>query len=785
MKKLIIFSLILGASAPAYAGVLKGTVTGSNGKPVEYATVVALADSEQRGGTVTDSIGNYNMDLRDGNYEVRFSSVGYETTTKPTTVKGNTTLNAEMPVNGVVMKEVSVTASAIRREADRFVMYVEDMPGAIGKDGEELIRDAPGVWINDDQISINGKSGTKVYVNDRELKMNDDQLMQFLRSLKAEEVTKIEVVPQTGAEMSADSTAGIIKITMKKARTDGVMGSVGVRGSASETGSKIRPNASINIKAGDWTFNARGSYNQSFKDEMSGIQVIDYQDGSKYTNATTMNADKGRYGAVNAGVFYDPNPKNSFGLEIFYNKWHQPSLSTTLSKMAARSRAESTMTGSYESLSNDNYIDGTFNYIHRLDSLGSTLKFIANYGKSMDRLSPIDNIMKVDEIISEHNRGREKSDFGVTNISFDFNKNISAKWNYSAGAKYTLNKLNSDAFYQFSDDETNWDIDEDKCYNYQYDENIFGVYAKGGFNVTHFSAMVGLRGEYTKTDNREGTINQDYIDLFPNAFFTYKIDAAGAHSLTASYARTIARPSFWSLNPIRRQISDYFYQTGNPELRASYNNNISMTAVFKYKYSLTVWADIAEDVITQGTIEDPEDPKNILFSNVNLDKSNSFGASVNLPLQLTKWWSLNANVTYIHAQQRRSIDSKKVYANTVYMSFNTGFQLPKDFYIAANYFGTNYMKGASMEISPFKFLNASIKKSFDNKKWTASVGVENILGSSTRFKTISEDGSVSTQKFNQKPTFNFSITYNFNVGKKFQAKSIEKNVDESRTQKSN
>ena len=783
MKKLIIFSLILSTSALANAGVLKGTVTGSNGKPVEYATVVALADSVQRGGTVTDSIGNYTMDLRDGNYEVRFSSVGYETTTQPATVKGNTTLNAEMSVNGVVMKEVNVTASAIRREADRFVMYVEDMPGAIGKDGEELLRDAPGVWINDDQISINGKSGTKVYVNDRELKMNEEQLMQFLRNLKAEEVTKIEVVPQTGAEMSADSTAGIIKITMKKARTDGVMGSVGLGGSSSENGSKLRPNASVNIKAGNWTFTARGSYNQGFNEEIGGMQVIDYADGSQYINDTKMINDNGRFGYVNAGVFYDPNPKNSFGLELYYNKWRQPLLSETISKLTTRAGVESTMEGAYESLSNDNYVDGTFNYILRLDSLGSTLKFIANYGKSMDRLNPINNLMKEGETISEHNRGKEKSDFGVTNISFDFNKTVSSKWNYSAGAKYTLNKLNSDAFYQNTTDEENWNVDEDKCYNYQYDENILGMYAKGGFNAKHFSAMVGLRGEYTKTDNREGTINQDYFDLFPNAFLTYKIDAVGAHSLTASYSRTISRPSFWALNPIRRQISDYFYQTGNPDLKAAYNNNIALTAVFKYKYSLTVWADVAENVMTQGTIEDKEDPRNILFSTVNLDKSNSFGASINLPFQLTKWWSLNANVTYIHQQQRRSIGSNKIYANTVYMSFNTGFQLPKDFYIAANYFGTNYMKGAVMEISPFKFLNASIKKSFANKKWTASVGVENILGSSTRFKTLSEDGSVSTQKFNQKPTFNFSITYNFNVGKAFQAKSIEKNVDESRTQK--
>ena len=147
-----------------------------------------------------------------------------------------------------MMKEVSVTASAIRHEADRFVMNVENMPGAIGKDGEELLRDAPGVWINDDKISINGNSGTKVYVNDREMKMSEDQLMTFLRDLKAEDVSKVEVIPLTGSEYSADSSAGVIKITMKKARTDGIMGSVGMYYNVSKEMSNYTPTASLNIK---------------------------------------------------------------------------------------------------------------------------------------------------------------------------------------------------------------------------------------------------------------------------------------------------------------------------------------------------------------------------------------------------------------------------------------------------------------------------------------------------------------------------------------------------------
>ena len=52
-------------------------------------------------------------------------------------------------------------------------------------------------------------------------------------------------------------------------------------------------------------------------------------------------------------------------------------------------------------------------------------------------------------------------------------------------------------------------------------------------------------------------MEQSYFDLFPNASVTYRLDEQGSNSLTASYARHITRPSFWALNPVRAQSSDY------------------------------------------------------------------------------------------------------------------------------------------------------------------------------------------------------------------------------------
>ena len=799
MKRITIVSVALLATIAANAGVVNGTVVDEKGNPVEYATVVALRDKKQCAGTVTDSIGSYSMNVADGAYTFVFTSVGYKAAEKNETVKGKTRVDATMETNSAVLKEVNVTASAIRREADRFVMNIENMPGAIGKDGEELLRDAPGVWINDNKISINGKSGTIVYVNDREMKMDDDQLMNFLRNLKAEEVTKVEIIPQTGAEYSANSSAGVIKITMKKARTDGVMGSAGIRSNISKNELSFAPNASLNVKKGNWTYTLRSMVNYSPKENVDMTQATDYADGSRYDNTSKMTSDNNIFGNVNAGVFYDPNKNNSFGLEVYYQGWKNPGETATRAKFA-----DKTINGEYETKMVSHYVDATFNYIHRLDTLGSTMKVIANYNNSHNTQDN-DNLMRTfvnpdDAPTIDQENGNQLTTYDVANLSYDFDKHFSQKWGFAAGAKYTFNKMHNTSDYG----ET-FKCDFDKNHNYDYNENIFGIYAKATYNIKHLGVVAGLRGEYftdgshikmmyqgcEDIENATKNVDQDYFDLFPNASIIYKFDEMSKNSLSASYARYISRPSFWDLNPIRTKISDMFYQCGNPDLKPTYSNNLSLNFTTHYKYSLALWWQVDTDPSAQGTMPDDNDPRNVLFTNINLDKNMMLGANLNLPIQITKWWNFNANVTYMHRQIQLNADGDKTFANNLYVSLNTGFQLPKDWYISASYFQTNRHEEATMSVNPFSNLNAGIKKSFKNRKWTAAINAKNILCHTTRFTTYAvgkgfneKNSYTSTQSIKQPVSISVSLTYNFNVGKMFQAKSIEKNVDESRTQKS-
>ncbi len=56
------------------AGILKGTVTSESGEPLANASIVV---SGNKGGTSSDSSGNYRLSLTTGTYKIFVTSVGF------------------------------------------------------------------------------------------------------------------------------------------------------------------------------------------------------------------------------------------------------------------------------------------------------------------------------------------------------------------------------------------------------------------------------------------------------------------------------------------------------------------------------------------------------------------------------------------------------------------------------------------------------------------------------------------------------------------------------------
>ena len=211
MPLLLLFAALAVDASAARQTPTTGRVVDPDGTAVAYATVVLLDAETQLAGTATAADGSFSLKVPAGRYRLTIQYLGYETLTRDVDTPGDLGEFVLHPAS-VEMQEVVVKTSLVRREADRFVMEIAGSPVALGKDGTELLKQAPGVWLTDDKIAINGASGVKVYINDREVRMSTEQLLNYLRGLKSEEIQRIEVIPQAGADYDADSAAGISRI---------------------------------------------------------------------------------------------------------------------------------------------------------------------------------------------------------------------------------------------------------------------------------------------------------------------------------------------------------------------------------------------------------------------------------------------------------------------------------------------------------------------------------------------------------------------------------------------
>ena len=740
MKRLILLIVTLAAAATrlfaAHLCPSTGRVVDEQGKAVEYATVVLLKGTEQVAGMATDAEGRFALKAAPGEYTLLIQYLGFDPVKKPVRVEQENHLgDFVMRTSATGIESVEVKARLVRREADRFVVDVANAPAAIGKDGIELLERAPGVWIDGEKISINGKSGSKVYVNDRELRMEPEQLLTYLRSLRAEEIQKIEVVPTSGADYDADSAGGIIRITLKKRRENGVNGSVAFNTTQGEIVHRYNPSANINLHSGrvDFYASAWGSFG---KDETTTGEQTRYEAADKELNAHSSMKGRNRSLGASAGTV---------------------------------TRTDS----HFDKLDIRNNYSATFNYIRKIDTLGSTLKLLADYTRR-ETDSENDNFSRMTApgaTADSTYRDNTESVYNIATATLALEKRFSPRWTLKAGAKYTYNDMHNDALYEYLKGDA-WTRNDNQSFTIDYTENIAAAYAVASAQLGRWGLVAGLRGEYTHTTGK--SVGQDYFSLFPNANVSFALSKEKGWSLIAQYARTIERPRFWCLNPQRMQISDYTYQTGNPSLDPAFKQDVNLTLVAAHKYTLTAGVQLVSGEIQQTIQADPENPDLLQLAWVNYDRTKNYYVSVNLPFQPAKWWQLNANFTYMRHGERVEQHGAETFYNWAFGSISTTFTLPAKFYIDLSYNYQSRIDLGNCWVEPDHRLQAGVKKRFGDR-FTASFSVQNLLDQG---QVIGAHGDGFVRTMNARQTwsnrsFRIGLTYNFKSGKAFKRKAVE------------
>ena len=367
---------------------------------------------------------------------------------------------------------------------------------------------------------------------------------------------------------------------------------------------------------------------------------------------------------------------------------------------------------------------------------------------------------------------RNNSLFRVATASAAWDKVLSEHWTLKSGAKYTYNEINSDATYRYLNGGA-WVPSVVDDYDISYTENIGALYAIASMRYGRWSAVAGLRGEYTYTYGKGADMDDSYFSLFPNANLSYSLDADGKHSIVAQYSRTISRPGFWCLTPNRMQVSDYTYQIGNPLLDPSYVDNYSVTAVVAYKYSITLNASIIRNAIQQMSVADSVDPRMVCLSWFNMPVLNYYSVNVSLPLTITKWWDWNTNLMGMIYDQRLTPEDPKVSRTMAQWSSQMNFKLPHNFFIDCDYYGNTNVVVGNVRVKSLHNLSMTLKKRFGDA-WTVTCALRNIVASRQDLIFTQDDFErrVRVDGYGRKLDVRLGVSWNFKSGKAFKAKSV-------------
>lgn len=646
--------------------IIQGTIVNAGQEPIAFANVLLLdhADSSFVHGVVSDMEGHFSFEREDAvTYLLKAQFIGYEPWfSGPITGHadlGRITLIA-LPAT-LEEVEVAVTRPLIEQQLDRMVVNVENSPASAGSTALELLERSPGVAVDQQSATIRmlNRPGVLIQINGRQSHLAGSDLIEYLRSLSAEQIARIEIITNPSARHDAAGHAGIINIVLRRDLTVGTNGSVTVSG-----GRGLIPDSRDDLWRGSLTTTVdHRAKRYGFYTTVSLLRDGIYSDNSitrsfGFEGVRTVFDQKIRRGhdllnsGLRAGGDVRLGRKTSFGIGLDLNATHLTSIGTNTTDAAmntADHAADLSIVQAVEQRSPREHINANVNLRHDFNDKGHTLLL------DVDRLNyDLRTDMDFDAVFRDaaneptsglRQMGSNISDLSVFAAKLDYERPLNERTRLELGAKSGFVTINSELIFNELVDGA-WMRDTTRSNHFIYEENINALYGSVKRTYQKLSVQAGLRAEQTRSDGTSvtlgSTVKRDYLSLFPTFFSSY--DLGDDRTLKLSYARRLDRPRYDQLNPFIIVLDPYSYATGNPYLQPQFTNTVDLGYHFK-THSIGLNYARTDHLITELTI--PDDSTKITRTiETNLDRMQDITASLNLGYEVKKVWQANINMSF-------------------------------------------------------------------------------------------------------------------------------------------
>lgn len=734
---------------------VSGKLIDENGRPLAYANVVLLSlpDSAFVGGTVSDEDGVFTMDATSENQIVKISSVGYGTVYKPATHDiGVVQLVSDATQLGEVVVKTDLPKTRVKGNA-----MVTTVAGSVlekAGTGYDLLDKIPGLSADNGSVNVFGCGEAEIYINGRKMR-NSSELDQ----LSSDNIKCVEVLRTPGARYDA-SVKAVVRIITKKPQGEGFGFSNRVY-LVYQYDLAMLDQFNFNYRKGgfdlggmiygvDNKFEENKALTQKTYLDKEWTQNSDIRSPFHTQNIATMlsiNYQFNENHVVGARYDYDGNPKMKQNLTMvssifqdndmyeesksnYHTVWHKD-----------RHLMNVYYNGHWGDWSLDFNADGMWDGNNRPADIEETIK--DENGNVSDRgvhtSEEMDNKLYATKIVAEH-----------------------PLWNgnLSIGSEYTY----SSRINRYINDENIIPDNDNKIR-----ENAISVFAMYARNFGKLQAQAGVRYEHLNSDYYEFGKKLDeesriYDNVFPSLSLSYPI---GKVQLMVSYASNIERPSYYKLSSAVTYGNKYTYESGNPLLRSSIQNVLSLNTSWKWLYFNVNYKHVKDVQIQISKPYSNEEPSISLFTYINAPKADNLNATVSASPTIGFW---SPQFTVMYSQQwfvMDTPDGKKNLNNPIgFFNWSNTFSLPKDFQINIDMETSTRGEDSNVRIiKPGSSVNLSLYKGFLDGKLTVQLQANDIFNTSSSDIQMYNGNCITTVKQESRRSFGMTVRYKFNTTK--------------------
>ena len=782
MKKvkflLVLVMTMVFSVAMAQKTVVKGVLMDKNlGEGEPFATVRIFKQGETTRPVsmfLTDKDGNFSREVNGkGKFNIIFSSVGKEDLSKSIELSGNGTLNLDtiyIKENVNELSDVAIVAQKplVKMEVDKMSYSVAEDEDAKSSTVLDMLRKVPMVTVDgQDNISVNGSSSFKVYVDGKPNVMFSSNPSLIFKSMPASAVKKIEVVTNPGARYDAEGASGVLNIVMNRMDTKAMESMNGYNGT-------IRVSAgNRSIGGGAFVSGQQGklSYSGNLMENYSTPGTTDVEmeqkngDGSILTSAATKVKIPFTMGNVSLGYELDDmsSVNATFSLTSFNmkNDGH-----TTTSQTGGLYGNGFNYVNDMKMRNKKTSFSGNVDY-QRFFNKERTKSFVLTYQldyspSKMEQNNRFSNTeMAVIDLTNRNSVNKEHTTDHT--IQADFTTPLGQNNKLSLGSKLMMRRADSDAKYYLADV-----YDERSSMDYLYKNTILAGYSEYTGQWDKLGAKAGLRYEQTwqNVEYRLGqgqNFSTNYGSLVPSASLSYTL--APTSNIGLTYNMRISRPGISYLNPYVNRADPNSLSYGNTDLDVEKSHNISLVYNLystKLMLNVNVHHNFTDNAIEQYSFFDGT-LLNTTYGNIVKRHQTGVNVYANWLLAPKTRIMLNGGLNY-NDMRSSMLDLK-----------NSGWQgnmmaglqqtMPWDLKLGAYLITSTKSYTLQGWSSGFNILTANLSKSFFNDK--LSVSIQGMLGLSDggnlKMETYSQGKNFLSHQTIKVPMsgFNVSVSYTF------------------------